>query len=668
MAATLKHHVHMRRALLLLFITMAIRGNANPLAVPVPLSMHDQYGQKSESHFNTRLQHLDTLTTPDDIAAYQRRLRDFMRTALGDFPERSPLNPRIVGRGTGTGHRYEKIIFESQPGLYVTAILYLPLTPAPFPGVIVPCGHSDNGKAHEAYQRACILLAQHGIAALCYDPIGQGERYFYLTADGKPEVGATQEHTLLGVGAILTGTNIAAYRIWDGIRALDYLASRPEIDPARLGCTGNSGGGTLTSYLMALDERIQCAAVSCYLTTFERLLATIGPQDAEQNIFAQIANGLDQADYVLMRAPKPTLICAATEDFFDIEGTWHAVREAKRVYAVLGHSERVDIVEAPGRHGFNKTQREAMVRWMRRWLLQKDDPITESDFPIHTDAELQCSPEGQVIWMDGARTVIDLNRERAERLRIQREPAWNLASLEGRRRIVARTIGYPRPAGQLPAAATTNGSARIEMHLIGYHDDSPDAPEDNRHDLRARLMLHLDANIAARIAATSPPADPGTGPVAVEETIAIAQSRLWPNDRYPEWGPRIGRHWQSFFRAYLLGDNHLRLWTQDIVEMAVALRDRFGNAGLPLPPIILHAKGWMTIPALHAAALEPGLFTELHLDEGIPAWEAVVAAPRAKQQLLTAVHGVLRHYDLPDLPPLCPNTKIITVNPIIPEF
>src|SRR5207253_7664132 len=123
---------------------------------------------------------------------------------------------------------------------------------------------------------------------LCYDPIGQGERIQLLDKDGKPAISrGTDEHDMVGVGALLIGSSTATYRIWDGIRSLDYLAGRAEIDPKRLGCTGNSGGGTLTAYLMALDERIGCAAPSCYITSLERLFATIGPQDAEQQITGQ---------------------------------------------------------------------------------------------------------------------------------------------------------------------------------------------------------------------------------------------------------------------------------------------------------------------------------------------------------------------------------------------
>src|SRR5262249_12067156 len=157
-----------------------------------------------------------------------------------------------------------------------------------------------------------------------------------LDEKGKPGIpSSTNEHTLTGIGAMLVGGSTATYRIWDGMRAIDYLCSRPDVDAKKIGCAGCSGGGTLTSYLMHLDGRIAVRAPSCYLTSLERLFATIGPQDAEQNITGQVALGLEHADYITLRAPKPTLLCTATRDFFDIQGTWTSFREAKRIYTMM---------------------------------------------------------------------------------------------------------------------------------------------------------------------------------------------------------------------------------------------------------------------------------------------------------------------------------------------
>ena len=280
--------------------------------------------QRRSTSFEIMLKSLSAAKT------WQDERRAFFLRQIGELPERTPLDAQVVGVLPGKGYRIEKILLASRPNFHVTANLYLPDSPGPWPAVLVPCGHSHDGKAVGQYQRASILLARNGLAAMCYDPIGQGERYQMLDLTQRraafddaahvptphPHVRymCTTEHTMIGVGADLLGGNVAQFRIWDGMRVIDYLQSRDDILADKIGCCGNSGGGTETAYLMALDDRIVAASPGCYLTTFQRLIETKGPQDGEQNIFGQIAFGMDQADYCLMRAPKPTLICAGTRD------------------------------------------------------------------------------------------------------------------------------------------------------------------------------------------------------------------------------------------------------------------------------------------------------------------------------------------------------------------
>ena len=161
------------------------------------------------------------------------------------------------------------------------------------------------------------------------------------------------------------------------MRGIDYLTSRKDIDGSKIGCTGCSGGGTLTSYIMALDERVGFAAPACYLTTFRQLIGTIGPQDSEQNIFGQIAYGMDHTDYVLMRAPRPTLICCSSGDYFDVQGTWDNFRQSKKYYSLLGNPLAIDLVEDKGKHGITKLQRETLTRLARRWFLGDDNAVKE---------------------------------------------------------------------------------------------------------------------------------------------------------------------------------------------------------------------------------------------------------------------------------------------------
>jgi dienelactone hydrolase len=600
---------------------------------------------RAEAAFVRRKETYETLKSPEDVTAYQQRMRAFLLEQLGEFPERTPLDARQVGVIERDDCTVEKIVFESRPRFYVTGNLYRPRTGGPFPGVIVPCGHTANGKAADAYQRLCILLARNGIVALCYDPIGQGERY-QLLDDGKPSHRSTDEHTYVGVGSILVGRSTAHYRIWDGIRALDYLASRDDVDPRRLGCTGNSGGGTLTQYLMAIDDRIRCAVPSCCVTTFDRRLATNTIGDAEQNVFGQIAFGLDHADYTLMRAPQPTLYGTATHDFVDIAGAWDIFRESKRLYTRLGYAERIDLIEVDGEHGYSRPKREAAVRWLRRWLNGVDEPITEPEFATLDTRDLLCTPRGQVNLIDGARTVMDLNVELAESFAQERSQLW-----QDRVAALARVgeLAGVRPLNELSKAEPKRlGTLEREGHRIERLLFTPEpgivlpallfvptTPNGER-------VLYLDGegqDVHAGESATI------TGLVQRGQTVLAVDLR-GTGETGPSSRGVWGGGWNEIWISYLLGDSLTGKRAEDTL---VTARWFAGwNASEPVGIRVL-ARDVTTIPALHAAALDPSPFAELRL-VGMPTtWTTVLSAADTRGQLVNAVHGALRTYDLPDL-------------------
>lgn len=640
---------------------------------PAAEMMKHYFLNKAAAAFEERDKVYEALETPEDIVAYQEKMHSFFVKQLGGFPERTPLNARIVDSGECPLLRYEKVIFESRPNHFVTAILCLPKTQGPWPGVIVPCGHSVNGKANDGYQRAARLLAANGMASLCYDPIGQGERYTYLKEDGTPEFGSTLEHTLLGVGAILTGTNTATYRIWDGMRAIDYLQSRDDIITDKIGCTGNSGGGTLTSYLMALDERIVCAAPSCYLTSLERILNTIGAQDAEQNIFGQIAFGMDHADYIHMRAPKPTLMCTATQDFFDISGSWDTFREAKRLYTRFGLAERVDIIEYDAKHGFNQPLREGAARWMSRWLLDQDRVITEPDFTPLTDEEAQCTPEGQVMLLENAVSVLDLNAMRADQLKEKRLAFLKESSAEELRDKVKELIGYTELKG-LPEYSRTDvinndDAGKIVVTYESFQIKPEDGvvlpailatPKDFNGDYTLVLHESGKSTVFEESGIGVEMLKAGNAVFAVDlRGMGETQGSQSPNG----WHPYVGPDWRDYFTAYLLGKSYVGMRVTDIHAVTGWLK-AYKNT----PSVQLVATGNATVPALHAAALYPDLFDHITLVDGIPSWEEVVKTPRAKCQLINAVHDALFWYDLPDLVALIPEDKVEMINAHVPVF
>lgn len=628
---------------------------------------------KVQQALDQRDQRYEQLKTPEQLATYREQIRQFFVEALGGFPERTPLNARVVATSDRDGYRVENVIFESQPGHFVTANLYLPDQEPPFPGVLVPCGHSGNGKANQGYQRVSILLAKNGMAALCYDPIEQGERYQLLDDQGKPLAGGTTAHCLVGMGSTLLGRNTATFRVWDGMRAIDYLQSRKEVDAEKIGCTGNSGGGTLTSYLMALDDRIVCAAPSCYLCGFRRLCETIGPQDAEQNIHGQIGFGMDHTDYILARAPKPTLMCTATHDFFDIDGAWSCFRQAKRFYTRMGFAERVDLVETDAKHGFNTELRVAAVRWMRRWLLNIDDAVTEPDFPVAGDEQLRCTPRGQVMLLDGARTTYDLNVELDDRLAGERKMFWKQAEQQQALAKVRQISGI-RSLADLPncecaTAATTDFGNGHKLHKLILRPEPGIAlpalafiPEKRTGD--AYLYLNADGKHA----------DAGAdGPIAklVDEGHAVLALDIRGFGETGRSGSskrgiagHIGPQWKDFYLAYLLGKSFLAMRAEDILVGARFLTT-FEAGGKP-NRVHLISIGRVGPPALHAAALEPDLFVSVSLHNCLGSWASVLREPMATNQFENVVHGALKTYDLPDLIATMPKEKVTVTGPLGP--
>ncbi|MDR0869196.1 MAG: acetylxylan esterase [Planctomycetaceae bacterium] len=299
-------------------------------------------------------QRYDQLKTADDIIQYQTERKEFFQHQLGKIWDKTPLNPQITktfDKGTPgkDGYRVEMVLFESAPKFYVSAAVFIPDVTRfkpPYPAVLVVCGHSEIGKAYEDYQRVTALAASNGLLAMLVDPIDQGERSQRLNADGTLAAKNVAAHNIIGAGSILLGRNTATFEYWDMVRAVDYLQSRTDVIPDKIGVTGNSGGGTQTSYIMALDDRVTVAAPICYLCgLYDSIFSRKHPQDAEQNIFGQLAFGMDHVDYCIMRAPKPTLLGTVTKDGFPVEDAWKTARNAKRIYDRFGYAEKMSIID-----------------------------------------------------------------------------------------------------------------------------------------------------------------------------------------------------------------------------------------------------------------------------------------------------------------------------------
>jgi hypothetical protein len=311
------------------------------------------------------------------------------------------------------------LVYESLPGYFVSALLYLPKKrDGAVPGILSPCGHAAVGKAHPTYQTLHINLAKRGYAVLTYDPVGQAERsQFWDKEKGKSRFNLTcGEHAVLGNPLYLLGTSLAKYMIWDGMRGIDLLTSLPEVNAKRIGCVGNSGGGTLTAYIGALDPRVHTAVPGCYITTLPRRMGNRiekdPDSDPEQDIFNFVGAGIDHAGLLALRVPRPTMLGTAVRDFFPIEGARESFDEAKHLYEVAGASERVSKVEADERHGLSLKLREGAYSWFDRWLLERKELRAEEIKVTPRPAkELLVCDDGQVSITYKSRPLLPLARE-----------------------------------------------------------------------------------------------------------------------------------------------------------------------------------------------------------------------------------------------------------------
>src|SRR5437764_3359572 len=359
----------------------------------------------------------ETIRSQEDLLKLQQELRDHLLKMLGGLPtEKTPLNPHITGRIQLAGFYIEKLIFESLPGVYVTALVFVPEdSTKKHPAVLVPSGHSANGKAY--YQALCQHLVQRGYVVISWDAFGQGERsQFWDEKNHKSRYNLIcAEHAILGNLAYLAGTNLARWEIWDGIRAVDYLLTRDDIDPERINITGTSGGGFQTTLIAALDPRIKVVAPSCYITAlamrvYNRIFND-PDSDPEQDLDGMISNGLDHPSLLLLMYPRPVWVSAAVLDFFAIEGTQQTVHEVERVYEKFGHADRIGMHAGYHGHQFSDENQEAAIDFldhfnampMRRGLPE----VKQLD-----DQTLQCTRTGQVmIEYPNARSLMDVIRD-----------------------------------------------------------------------------------------------------------------------------------------------------------------------------------------------------------------------------------------------------------------
>lgn len=633
----------------------ALRAQTNHDAPPIrdyARCLPDYLRRLAAEAYQRRNQRIQELKTSAAVEKYQVWVRETFLKLAGGVPERSPLNVRMVGAFERESYRVEKLVYESQPGLFVAANLYLPKRgSAPFPGVLFQLGHSTNGKSYGPYQRCCQGLAQLGYMVLAFDTMGQGERTNYPREGGwlTRLRSADSEHSVPGCQMLLIGETATRMQLWDAVRSLDVLASHPQVDAKRLASTGQSGGATLTMMLGAFDDRLAACAV-CSGNTENVACKPFYPpgstDDAEQDFIGSGAAAFDRWDLLWRVAPKPLLITVSTHDFF---GTYSPAYVAngreefaklKKAYAVLGAADRLRWIENPLPHGLTYSSRIAVYDWFERWLKHSDRRIEEEP-PTNPESDemLWCGPTGNTVRDFKGKTPFAMTRERSQSIRTSAHSPDLQAMLAIEQ--------SPQPPKLEVLSRSRYATCEIQSVEVNTAESVwapawvflPKRPwtrmlivvEPNGRNGRWREGELYDQLAASGVAVCAP------------DVRGIGDLR-------PEYSPGAAGYMSSHeteedyaWSSLILGRSLLGQRTADIVATTRALATAHPDA-----TFIVAARDKMTIPALCAAVLEPRI-SKLYLAGHLASWRTLLDSEIYTHTLANFAWEVLRVTDLPEL-------------------
>lgn len=610
------------------------------------------------------------LKTRADAEAYVKELRRKVSECLGPWPEKTPLKARTTRTVERDAYKIENVIFESRPDFPVTGNLYLPKgRGGRLPGVIGVCGHSSNGKAAGTYQSFAQGLARQGYVVFIIDPVGQGERLQCASAELKARFGiGVPEHLHVGNQQTLVDEFIGSWMVWDGIRALDYLLTRPEVDPKHIGLTGNSGGGTQTTWLSAADPRWTMVGVSCFVTTLRRNLENELPADTEQCPPRALALGLDHADFIAAMAPRPVILMGQERDYFDARGLEEAFGRLKHLYRLLGAEDNIKLHIGPDPHGYSQPNREAMYGFFNS-LTKVANGSAEPALTLEPDDVLQCTARGQVAEAN-PRTVVTFTSERAREfaakrgrpegseLRVVVRAALKLPKHEDTApdyRILRPSTGRGYPAR---FAGTYAVETEAGIHALVYRlSDVELVSRVPRKTSRAILYIahqSADDELRQEPLIVEVMKQGGDAAFFACDVRGIGESRPTTTNQgfLAPYGP------DYLYAAYglMLDTPVAGQRTHDVLRVLDWLKST-GHS-----EIHLVARGWGAIPATFAAVLSDDV-AQVTLKHALSSYSEIAASENYKWPLALLVPGVLKRFDLPDCYRALSGKKLRQIDP-----
>ena len=562
------------------------------------------------------------------------KLRANLLQAWGGFPETAcPLEPRSLGEIKREGYRVEKVVFQTLPGVWMTANAYVPDRKGKLSAVLCVHGHWAGAKQDPVVQSRCIGLAKLGFFVLCVDAFGAGER-----GVGKKlgeYHGEMTAATLFPVGRPLSGL-----QVYENRRAVDYLRSRPEVDPDRIGVTGASGGGNQTMYAGAFDERLHCVVPTCSVGNYQAYLSAAC-------CMCEVVPGAlrftEEGDVLSLAAARGLMVTSATKDAFQF-----SVGEAKKSFervatiAKLYESAQVKhtIIESP--HHYNQPMREAMYGWMTLHLKREGDgsPLPEPEIKPEDPETLRCYPGDS--RPDDYVTIPRFAAAEARQLLAKHVAPSSLDAWKADRakKLVALEAvlgGMPKPTPlKLINAVDPNDKTQAL-----YFESEPGVPvigerASSEKPAKLMLLLDLDGHVAYKKPVEGPALELAKKSEAAGWTIVRVELRA--SGKHTPPGDKIGNapdhnsaEWSLWIGRPLLGQ-----WTHDVRRMLDALAEQDGSLPKEIAVVGIGTAGPV---ALCAAALDERITHAMTLDSLA---SYVTDEPYRGQRLGLMVPGILR--------------------------
>ena len=614
---------------------------------------------------------LEKIKTKKQAQAYVLDVREKIKKAFNLPTEKCPLDPIVTGEHKLPGMTVRNVVYYSRPEYPVTGLLFVPEKVGKKPGVLFLCGHSEIGKADETYQKCAMTLASQGFVVLSIDPVNQGERHQFSAALVKKyTLHCCNAHNMQGKQLQLCGEYFGAWRAWDAIRGIDYLQTLPEVDPERIGITGNSGGGTMTTFVNALEDRLIMAAPSCYITTWQHEVENELPADIEQMPPDMFRYGLDMADFVIARAPRPILIMGQKNDFFDPRGTMEAYEDAKAIYSLLGAEDNVKVFIGPDSHGYRTANRLQMYSFFNQHGLGKKKSPKEDDFlkPL-PEEETWAAPKGVVKNLKVNKPLFTYINELSDNLIAKRKKLskkemqktlteiLQIGKIEVPYYRVLRPKYYEKgrkfAASDRYALETEPGEV-MSMLKLYCQDALFHIPASEKAVL---YIPHLDAETEVEKIKTKADERLFTLDVRGIGELVPTGCDQWNRTFFLQYG--YDYHYTSL--GYMFHRPDLGGKVRDILCALELLKER------GVKNITLLAEGQGTVPALLAAVLSD-IPVAVKLQRGPESWESMLRKEATLWPLSCMLPGILGITDFPELRKMVKNLSFtVAAEPSEPE-